>query len=255
MAGFLGLAISSTAAAQYPFPVQAEAAKPLAPGKILVARRSLEDPNFAETVILLVQYDEEGTLGLIVNRQTKLPVSKLARDLEGAKGRAEPLFMGGPVAIQGVMGLVRSAAKLDDGKHVAGDIYMISSKAAVEKAMASNTDAKSFRLYLGYAGWDAGQLEFEMSLHAWDVLPASPALVFDSHPETLWERLVGREDEQIAQSGAAPWQNNTGLAFDFRHNFQAAQQARLFDDHRLCGPAGAVPFPVLVPNLVRTQAV
>jgi putative transcriptional regulator len=180
-------------------PAQADApAKHLAAGKILVARRSLADPNFAETVIVLVQYDEDGTLGLIVNRQTKLPLSRLARDLEGAKGRTEPLYLGGPVAMSGIMGLIRTAAKLEDGKHVFGDVYMISSKSAVEKAMASNSDPKTFRLYLGYAGWDAGQLEFEMGMDAWDVLPANPAMVFDSHPETLWDRLVQQEDLRIA---------------------------------------------------------
>ena len=180
-------------------PVQTDAPpKHLAAGKILVARHSLEDPNFAETVIVLVQYDEEGTLGLIVNRQTKLPVSRLARDLLGAKGRTEPLYLGGPVAVSGVMGLVRTAEKLEDAKRVFGDVYMISSKSAVEKAMASNTDPKTFRLYLGYAGWDAGQLEFEMGLDAWDVLPANPAIVFDPHPETLWTRLSEQEDMRIA---------------------------------------------------------
>ena len=200
VAAVVGVVASGALAARWRLtPVQAdEPAKHLAAGKILVARRSLADPNFAETVIVVVQYDEEGTLGLIVNRQTKLPVSRLARDLDGAKGRTEPLYLGGPVAMSGVMALIRTTAKLEDAKHVFGDIYMITSKAAVEKAMASNSDPKMFRLYLGYAGWDAGQLEFEMGLDAWDVLPANPAMVFDPHPETLWDRLAQHEDLRIA---------------------------------------------------------
>jgi len=186
-------------------PAQTDApTRRLAAGKILVARRSLEDPNFAETVIVLVQYDEEGTLGLIVNRQTKFPVSRLARDLDGAKGRTEPLYLGGPVAVSGVMGLIRTTAKLEDAKRVFGDVYMISSKNAVEKAIASNSDPKNFRLYLGYAGWDAGQLEFEMGLDAWEVLPANPAIVFDPHPETLWTRLSDQEDLRIAAAPLTP---------------------------------------------------
>jgi len=190
---------AAMAACQCLIPVQAdEPGSQLAPGKILVARRTLEDPNFAETVIVLVDYNEEGTLGLIVNRQTKLPVSRLARDLAGAKGRTEPLYLGGPVAISGVMGLIRAKTKLEDAKHVSDDVYMISSKTAVEKAMASSFDSKTFRLYLGYAGWDAGQLEFEMTLDSWDVLPANPGIVFDPHPETLWQRLVEQEGMQIA---------------------------------------------------------
>ncbi len=196
----VALLASLAIAADWPFVriQDDDAASQLAAGKILVARRSLEDPNFAETVIVVVQHDDQGTLGLIVNRQTKLPISKLARDLEGAKGRSEPLYLGGPVAVSGVMGLVRTKAKLDDSKHVFGDVYMISSKATVEKAIASNGDPKTFRLYLGYAGWDAGQLEFEMSLNAWEVLPANPGIVFDPHPETLWTRLTAERDLQIA---------------------------------------------------------
>ncbi len=181
-------------------PVQGDETGPhLAAGQILVARRSLEDPNFAETVIVLVQVDEDGILGLIINRQTKVPVSRLARDLRGAQGRSEPLYLGGPVATTGIMGLIRTGTKLEEAKHVFGDVYMISSKPAVEKAIASSSDSKTFRLYLGYAGWDSGQLEWEMGMDAWDVLPANAGTVFDPHPETLWTRLVGQEDLRMAR--------------------------------------------------------
>jgi putative transcriptional regulator len=176
-------------------------AKELAAGKLLVARRSLADPNFAQTVILLVQHnDEEGTVGLILNRQTKIPVSRLSKEIEGAKGRSEPLYLGGPVQTEGVMALVRSRAKLEEAKQVLADIYMISSKTSLEKTISSNSAASSLRLYLGYAGWDAGQLEWELGMDAWDVLPASAAVVFDPHPETLWSRLMEQRELQMARS-------------------------------------------------------
>jgi putative AlgH/UPF0301 family transcriptional regulator len=183
-------------------PLQAGAlAKDLAAGKLLVARRSLQDRNFAETVILLVQHSEdEGTVGLILNRQTKIPLSRLSKEIEGAKGRTEPLYLGGPVQTEGVMALVRSRAKLEEAKHVLADIYMISSKASLEKTISSNSAANSLRLYLGYAGWDAGQLEWELGMNAWDVLAASAAVVFDPHPETLWSRLVDQQELQMARS-------------------------------------------------------
>jgi len=191
-------------------PAQADdAPKKLGGGKILVARRGFPDPNFAETVILLVQYDEDGTMGLIINRQTKVPLSRLSRELQSAKGRTEPMYIGGPVETSGVLALVRSRTKLEDTKHVSDDIYMISSKATLEKAMASASDAKTFRLYLGYAGWDAGQLEGEMEMEAWDVIPANTEIVFDPHPETLWNRLVTQQDLQMAglrKNTAASWQ-------------------------------------------------
>jgi putative transcriptional regulator len=172
--------------------------KRLAAGKILVARRDFPDPNFAETVILLVQHDEEGSMGLIINRRTKVPLSRLARELESAKGRTEPVFLGGPVETSGVLALVRSRTKPPDSKHVSDEVYMISGKSTLEKSMASGSDPKTFRLYLGYAGWAAGQLESEMELDAWDVIPANTGLVFDPHPETLWTRLVEQPDLQMA---------------------------------------------------------
>jgi putative transcriptional regulator len=175
-----------------------DAARKLAAGKILVARRGFPDPNFAETVILLVQYDEDGTMGLIINRQTKVPLSRLSRELQSAKGRTEPLYIGGPVETSGVTALVRSRTKPEDAKHVSDDVYLISGKATLEKNMASGSDSKTFRLYLGYAGWDVGQLEWEMGMDAWDVIPANTGLVFDPHPETLWTRLVGQQDLQMA---------------------------------------------------------
>src|SRR5258708_4053877 len=91
------------------FPVQNRPrARDLATGKILVARRSLVDPNFAETVILLVQHDDDGTAGLILNRQTKIPLSKLSTEMESAKGRTDRLYHGGPVEPAGIMALLRT---------------------------------------------------------------------------------------------------------------------------------------------------
>ena len=196
----VALAVSA-AAADRPrlVPVQADdKAKQLGAGKILVARRSLADPNFAETVVLLVQYDEDGTLGLIINRQTKVPVSRLWKEIQAARGRTEPLYVGGPVATSGLMALLRTGIKPDEAQHVFADVYMISSKTAVEKAVGSSADAKTLRLYMGYAGWDGGQLEWEMGMDAWDVLPAKSGIVFDPHPETLWSRLVEQEGMQMA---------------------------------------------------------
>lgn len=179
-------------------PVQARPrARDLATGKILVARRSLGDPNFAETVILLVQHDDDGTAGLIINRQTKIPLSKLAQEMDSAKGRTDRLYHGGPVEPAGIMALLRSRTKPEDAKPVVDDLYVISTKAGLEKTVASGVAASTFRVYLGYAGWDAGQLAWELRMDAWDVLPANPGIVFDPHPETLWPRLAAEESIQL----------------------------------------------------------
>jgi putative transcriptional regulator len=191
-------ALALFSSAEAPAQPQPNAAS-LATGKILVARRSLLDPSFAKTVILLVQYDEEkGTAGLIINRQTKIPLSRLAKELEGTKGRSDPLYIGGPVETSGVMALLRAGKKPEDAEHVVADIYVISSKAALEKTIAASPASNAFHLYVGYAGWDAGQLEWELEQDAWQVLPANPGIVFDPRPETLWSRLAEEEELQLA---------------------------------------------------------
>src|SRR5579864_4903059 len=91
----------------------------LAPGTFLVASRELGDPNFARSVVLLVHYDDEnGAMGLIINRQTDVPLSKVFAELKEAKGRADPIYVGGPVETGTVLALLKSAIKPKDAERV-----------------------------------------------------------------------------------------------------------------------------------------
>jgi putative AlgH/UPF0301 family transcriptional regulator len=169
----------------------------LGAGKILVASRELPDPNFAKSIVLLVQYDEDGVLGLIVNRRSKVPVSRVLDD-EAAKDRPDPIYAGGPVEKAGVMGLLRANDKPGDAKRVFGDVYLISSKDLLEKTLASPVESNAFHIYLGYAGWTVGQLEHEVDLGAWFIFRGDAAAVFDSDPDTLWSRLIRETELHIA---------------------------------------------------------
>lgn len=177
-------------------------------GKFLVAARELGDPNFAETVILLVRYDEEeGAMGLIVNRRTETPLARVLRDLKPAQGRTDPVYMGGPVEPGGVLALLKSSTKPEEAQRVIGGVYLIKSKALLEKTLADKTDPDIFHVYLGYAGWGPGQLEHEMELGAWRILPADAATVFDSDPDSVWPRLIRRTELRIALApGNSPHQ-------------------------------------------------
>src|ERR1700733_12731443 len=99
----------------------------LAAGKMLVASRDLPDPNFAKTVVLLVQYDNEGVVGLILNRRSKVPISRVLEEVDGARGRSDPIYAGGPVGRNDVLALLRSSAKSEAAKRVFGDICLVSS--------------------------------------------------------------------------------------------------------------------------------
>ena len=109
---------------------QSTATVDLAAGKFLVASRDLSDPNFARTVVLLVHYGEEGVLGLILNRQTDTPMSRVFRELNEA--RKDPVYEGGPVEKTVVLALLRSKTKPDEAERVLPDVSLISSQTLLE---------------------------------------------------------------------------------------------------------------------------
>jgi len=172
----------------------------LAAGTFLVASRDLGDPNFAETVVLLVHYDDqEGAMGLIVNRRSDVSLARVFHDLKEAKGHTEPVYLGGPVEPGGVLALLRSPSKPDEAQHVFADVYLIASKGLLEKTLAAKVEPNTFHAFLGYAGWGPGQLEHELELGGWHVLPADAASVFHSNPDSVWPRLIQRTEMRIAR--------------------------------------------------------
>lgn len=172
----------------------------LGAGKFLVASRDLGDPNFAGTVVLILKFDEdEGALGIIVNRRTDVPLSRIFENDKSAEDRTDAVYLGGPVQPGGVVGLLKSAAKVEDASRILTGIYLISGKALLEKT-AAEAPTGAFHVYLGYAGWAAGQLEHEVELGGWRVLPADAASIFDPDPDSLWEKLIRRTELRIAHS-------------------------------------------------------
>jgi putative AlgH/UPF0301 family transcriptional regulator len=185
-------------------PVQSKREKDLGLGKVLVASRDLGDENFAETAVLIVHYDEKSVVGLILNRRTDVPVSRVFRTLEAAKRRSDKVYLGGPVEDSVIFALLRSPAKIDDAEQVFGDIYMISSKARLDKTITEGAGPSAFRLYLGYAGWTNLQLQSEVEAGAWHIFQGDAGTVFDSDPDSLWPRLIRRTEEKIAEGSKGP---------------------------------------------------
>ena len=168
-------------------------------GKVLVADRSLGDPDFAGTVILLARYDEKGAVGLILNRRTDVPISRVL-DLKAAKDRTDPVYLGGPVEPSAVFALFESSAKLEKAENVFDGVYLISDKALFEKTISSRPDPGVFHVYLGYAGWTQDQLRTEVQLGAWFVFPADAATVFNSDPDSLWLQMIRRTQLKFARA-------------------------------------------------------
>ena len=173
----------------------------LAVGKLLVASRDLGDPNFAKSVILLVRYDQDkGAVGLTINKRTDIPISRAFHDLKEAQGRSDPIYIGGPVELDTVMALLKTSSKPEGASRVFGDVYLISDKDLLTRTLASNPEAAVFHTYVGYSGWGPGQLEHEVELGAWHILPGDAATVFHADPDALWQKLIGQTELQIARA-------------------------------------------------------
>jgi putative transcriptional regulator len=176
-------------------------AKALGPGKLLVASRELRDPNFAETVVLLIDYDKDGAAGLIVNVRVDVPLSGVFGHLNLGLNATRPAFSGGPVARTSALALVRSRSPMTGARAVAPGVHVIATRELLEQTLTTDTDPGQFRVYLGRAGWASGQLERETARGAWHVFAAEAELVFDPDPTTVWRRLIRRTEMQQASTG------------------------------------------------------
>jgi putative AlgH/UPF0301 family transcriptional regulator len=181
-------------------PLQSKDTRSLGVGKLLVASRDLGDPNFAETVILLVHYDSQGVLGLVLNRRTELPLSHVLKDLKAAQDRSDPVYLGGPVDIPTVFALYQSPAKIEGADHVFDKTYLISAKPVFEQTMLARPNPNIFHVYLGYAGWNTHQLQREVELGSWFIFPAAASRVFSSDPSSLWPQMIRQTELKFASS-------------------------------------------------------
>jgi putative transcriptional regulator len=171
-----------------PGPYQSQSA--LAKGKFLVASRRLGDPNFAETVVLLIEFGQSGTMGVVINRPTEAPLSTLLPAVKALQQRTDPVYLGGPVGRSQMIILARSSKPPEGSLQVFADVYTIGGQTVLQKILdQSGTDAK-FRAYLGYAGWAAGQLEMEVSQGGWYIVPADAAAIFDKAATDIWPELI-----------------------------------------------------------------
>ena len=192
------LAAPSVAVAQA-VPAQSNKREELAKGMFLIAGRQLRDPNFHETVVLLLDYSREGAMGLVVNRDTGTRLSTLLPEAEALRGRQDTLFIGGPVARTQMFMLFRSQGKAEGAKHVFDDVHVSSSQDLLDNILDASEEER-LRVYAGYAGWVPRQLEGEVASGAWHVVPAEAAKVFDPDPSQVWPKLIDATEMRWANA-------------------------------------------------------
>lgn len=163
-------------------------------GRLLVATPGLLDPNFFRTVVLVCRHDDQqGTVGLVLNRPTEVYVGKVLPQI--AAEREEPLWVGGPVDGRSLWVLHRRGdlEGLEDA--VMDGVHFTHDPGVIRRLLASNgadVDGNMFRLFVGYAGWDVGQLEAELAEGAWHVVPTGPETLFGGESERLWHEMMLR---------------------------------------------------------------
>lgn len=176
---------------------QATNPESLAQGKIIITPRESPDPHFANSVIVLARYDRTGALGLMLHYKTDLKVPKIFPGFKAAEKRTDTIFVGGPVAMDSVLLLMRSQVMPANAHYVKDNLYLTTSDTAIGMALMERP-ASDLRLFIGYSGWAPGQLESEVRRHGWYIFDYDEALIFDDHPETLWDRLIGKTERRIA---------------------------------------------------------
>jgi putative transcriptional regulator len=170
----------------------------IGPGTFLVAPRRAADPSFAGTVVLLVRSDHSGALGLVINRPTDVPVSAVLQDYKPAPRVKDHAFSGGPVQEEALLALYRSPKKIEETSLIFQDVYLVSTRPALEHIFRLKPDPRTLRVYMGYTGWGPGQLQHEMDLNVWRVLPADADSVFAADPSAVWQKLIERTELRFA---------------------------------------------------------
>lgn len=149
-------------------------------GQLVVATPGLTDPNFAHAVVLLLEHGAEGAVGVVLNRPTDVPVTAVMPPVSGV---VEPtvVFRGGPVQPQAVIALAAGGQgqELLPGLRVAD--------------LRDGSGGGGVRLFAGYAGWGAGQLEGEIAAGGWFVVPARAEDALTAEPGELWPRVLARQ--------------------------------------------------------------
>jgi len=157
-------------------------------GHLLVAARSLRDPNFHRSVVLIVKHSDDGALGLVLNRPSGTKIAQVWSQVSQAQCHADQvLYTGGP--IQGPLMAIHSTAAWSEMEVVSG-VYFTAAREMLEQLVASGEPASSdqARFFVGYSGWGGGQLEMELDAGAWLTIAATHHYVFN--PDDCWQDLA-----------------------------------------------------------------
>ncbi|CAG7624152.1 YqgE/AlgH family protein [Actinacidiphila bryophytorum] len=178
-------------------------------GRLLVATPKLADPNFDRAVVLLLDHDAEGSLGVVLNRPTPVGVGDVLQHWAALAVLPQVVFQGGPVSLDSALGLAvvpgeprpAEGVELLGWRRVHGAIGLVDLEAPPELLAA---ELGSLRIFAGYSGWGPGQLERELVDGAWYVVESEPGDVSAPDPERLWRSVLRRQRNELAMVATYP---------------------------------------------------
>jgi putative transcriptional regulator len=174
-------------------------------GRLLVATPALGDPNFARAVVLILDHDESGVLGVVVNRPTAVPVAEVLPTWQPFATAPGVLFQGGPVALDSALGLAVLPGQGDEEplgfRRVVDGLGLVDLDVPPEVLAGGMAD---LRIFAGYSGWGTGQLEAELAEGAWYVVTGRPRDAFSDAPALLWRNVLRRQGGDLAMVSTYP---------------------------------------------------
>jgi putative transcriptional regulator len=163
-------------------------------GHLLIASPSMSDPNFARTVVAIANHDEEGALGIVLNRPSDTEVVEAVPELDGVIDDDDVVYVGGPVQPASIVVLAEFEDPAEAAYLVVDAVGLVSDRTGLERL---GTATARRRVYAGYTGWGPGQLEAELEREDWITEPALVEDVFAEDPSELWGSVLQRKGGQF----------------------------------------------------------
>jgi putative transcriptional regulator len=171
-------------------------------GRLLVASPRLLDPNFSRTVVLLLDHNDEGTFGVVLNRPLPVEVDAVLPGWQDVVSIPGGLFQGGPVGLDGAIGVaVTRDEEVPVVDRFTGAFGLVDLDADPVALVGRFT---GLRIFAGHSGWASGQLEGEIEEGSWFVVPSEPGDAFTAEPDTLWSRVLLRQGGELAMLAHYP---------------------------------------------------
>lgn len=178
-------------------------------GRLLVANPLLPDPNFDRAVIMILAHGADGALGVALTRPSGTPVDQILPQWADQVGPPAVVFVGGPVNNEAVIGLARTTGPSSSEQWVAKEVWSpvdgdVGTLDLDQDPVLAAPDLSAIRVFVGYAGWAAGQLDAEIEADVWWVVDAETDDAFCSRPADLWRRVLRRQPGSLALVAAYP---------------------------------------------------